>query len=80
MNIQMKQSLLTVVCLLSCMVCTAETVFSDSRYENRLGNGVSVIVDERIELVSIAFRLAGARPGAGIHGRNRQPLRSVHGP
>ena len=60
MNIQMKQSLLTVVCLLSCMVCTAETVFSDSRYENRLGNGVSVIVDERIELVSIAFRLAGA--------------------
>ena len=60
MNIQMKQSLLTVVCLLSCMVCTAETVFSDSRYENRLGNGVSVIVDERVELVSIAFRLAGA--------------------
>ena len=60
MNIQMKQSLLTVVCLLSCMVCPAETVFSDSRYENRLGNGVSVIVDERIELVSIAFRLAGA--------------------
>ena len=60
-NMKLKQSLLTVVCLLSCMVCTAETVFSDSRYENRLGNGVSVIVDERIELVSIAFRLAGAR-------------------
>ena len=60
MNMKLKQSSLAVGCLLSCMVCTAETVFSDSRYENRLANGVSVIVDERIELVSIAFRLAGA--------------------
>lgn len=60
MNMKLKQSSLAVGCLLSCMVCTAGTVFSDSRYENRLANGVSVIVDERIELVSIAFRLAGA--------------------
>ena len=60
MNMKLKQSSLAVGCLLSCMVCTAGTVFSDSRYENRLATGVSVIVDERIELVSIAFRLAGA--------------------
>lgn len=56
-----KITIVTVIVLfLSCLSGMAETVFTDSRYENRLENGVSVIVDERIELTSIAFRLAGA--------------------
>lgn len=56
----MKKILTIIVLLLPCVAVMAETVFTDIRYENRLENGVSVIVDERIELTSIAFRLAGA--------------------